>query len=53
MKVTPAHDHDDYEVGKRHRLPNLTVIDESGKMTNVPAEFQVNLGCQFSVQFQI
>ena len=33
VKVTPAHDPHDYEVGLRHQLPRITVIDDDGKMT--------------------
>ena len=33
VKVTPAHDAHDYEAGLRHNLPTVTVIDESGVMT--------------------
>ncbi|MFN7994627.1 MAG: valine--tRNA ligase [Bryobacteraceae bacterium] len=33
VKVTPAHDPNDFEAGKRHNLPRLKVIDENGKMT--------------------
>ena len=32
VKITPAHDPNDYEVGKRHNLKPLWVIDEEGKM---------------------
>ncbi len=32
VKVTPAHDFNDFEVGKRHGLEMLTVIDPDGKM---------------------
>jgi valyl-tRNA synthetase len=32
VKVTPAHDKNDYEAGKRNELPELQVIDETGKM---------------------
>jgi len=32
VKITPAHDPNDYEVGKRHGLSPLWVIDEEGKM---------------------
>lgn len=35
VKITPAHDQNDYEVAKRHDLPFITVIDHEGKMTNV------------------
>uniref|UniRef100_A0A131XVK0 Valine--tRNA ligase n=1 Tax=Ixodes ricinus TaxID=34613 RepID=A0A131XVK0_IXORI len=30
VKITPAHDHNDYEVGKRHKLPFITMIDDNG-----------------------
>jgi valyl-tRNA synthetase len=33
VKVTPAHDPNDFEAGKRHNLPRIKVIDESGRMT--------------------
>ena len=33
VKVTPYHDVDDYECGKRHHLPGKLVIDTTGKMT--------------------
>ena len=33
VKVTPAHDFNDFEVGKRHRLEQLTVIGFDAKMT--------------------
>ena len=33
VKITPAHDFNDYEVGKRHDLPQVVVIDEDGRMT--------------------
>ena len=33
VKVTPAHDKNDYEAGKRNDLEQLQVIDEDGKMT--------------------
>ena len=39
VKVTPAHDPNDYEIGKRHNLPEIRVIDFDGTMTNVPPEF--------------
>ncbi len=34
VKITPAHDVNDFEVAKRHGLPSVRVIDESGKMTS-------------------
>ena len=33
VKVTPAHDPNDFEMGQRHDLPQVSVIDEDGKMT--------------------
>jgi len=33
VKVTPAHDPNDFEIGKRHSLPSIKVLDEDGKMT--------------------
>ncbi len=33
VKVTPAHDANDFEAGKRHKLPFVKVIDENAKMT--------------------
>ena len=39
VKITPAHDHDDFEVGERHNLPRLQVISEDGRMINAPEEY--------------
>ncbi|MFI6157352.1 valine--tRNA ligase [Kitasatospora sp. NPDC051170] len=33
VKVTPAHDPNDFAIGQRHDLPNLTVMDEHGAIT--------------------
>lgn len=30
VKITPAHDPNDYEVGKRHNLPFITIFDDAG-----------------------
>ena len=32
VKITPAHDNDDFEVGLRHHLPRVTVIGFDGRM---------------------
>jgi valyl-tRNA synthetase len=40
VKVTPAHDPHDYEVGVRHGLPKVTVIDEAGAMTEAAGFFK-------------
>ncbi|EUB61231.1 Valyl-tRNA synthetase [Echinococcus granulosus] len=39
VKLTPAHDPTDYEVGRRHNLPFLTCIDDNGIMTEVAGPF--------------
>jgi valyl-tRNA synthetase len=39
VKVTPAHDADDFAIGIRHQLEPLAVIDEDGKMINVPHRY--------------
>ena len=33
VKVTPAHDPDDFEIGRRHDLPSVTIMDERGVIT--------------------
>jgi valyl-tRNA synthetase len=33
VKVTPAHDPDDFEIGRRHGLPSITILDERGRVT--------------------
>ena len=33
VKVTPAHDPNDFEAGRRHNLPKIQVIDDRGMMT--------------------
>ena len=39
VKITPAHDFDDFEVGERHGLERIQVISESGTMINVPEKY--------------
>ncbi|TSR27787.1 Valine--tRNA ligase [Bagarius yarrelli] len=39
VKITPAHDHNDYEVGERHKLPFINILDENGFLINVPPPF--------------
>ena len=39
VKITPAHDFDDFEVGERHHLERIQVIAEDGKMINVPEDY--------------
>jgi len=40
VKITPAHDPNDFEMGLRHDLKRIQVIDFDGKMINVPAGFE-------------
>lgn len=39
VKITPAHDPTDYEVGVRHKLPFLTIIDDEGNICGDAGEF--------------
>lgn len=39
LKVTPGHDALDFEIGQKHSLPVISVIDERGKMTNAPEKY--------------
>ncbi len=39
VKVTPAHDPNDFEIGERHNLEKIRVIDFDGHMINVPSQF--------------
>ena len=39
LKVTPAHDPNDFEIGMRHNLPAVKVIGDDGKMTSEAAIF--------------
>jgi len=40
VKITPAHDPNDFEMGLRHQLPQITVMDESGKMNELAGQYQ-------------
>ena len=39
VKITPAHDPNDYEMGLRHQLPLVQVIDSQGKMTDAAGKY--------------
>jgi valyl-tRNA synthetase len=39
VKVTPAHDPNDFEAGQRHNLPQIVVIDRNGCMTEAAGAF--------------
>ena len=38
VKITPAHDQDDYETGKRHGLPMITVLDDAARINENGAQ---------------
>ncbi|HND29460.1 MAG TPA: valine--tRNA ligase [Myxococcota bacterium] len=40
VKVTPAHDFNDHEVGKRHSLPMITIFDKAGKVNEHGGSYQ-------------
>ena len=41
VKITPAHDFNDFEIGKRHNLELLNILNEDGSLNeNSPKEFQ-------------
>jgi valyl-tRNA synthetase len=40
VKVTPAHDPNDFAAGKRHQLPEITVMDESARMNQNAGPYQ-------------
>ncbi len=39
VKITPAHDPDDYELSKRHDLPAVNVLDEHARVNEAGGEF--------------
>lgn len=39
LKITPAHDPTDFEIGQAHKLPLISVIDEKGRMTATPKKY--------------
>jgi valyl-tRNA synthetase len=39
LKITPGHDPNDFEIGRRHGLPELSAIGEDGRMTDLVAAY--------------
>jgi valyl-tRNA synthetase len=39
LKITPGHDPNDFEIGRRHNLEEVTVIGEDGRMTEAAGEY--------------
>jgi valyl-tRNA synthetase len=48
LKITPAHDLNDFEVARRHGLPAIKVIDEAGLMTDEAGKYRgmERFGCR-------
>jgi valyl-tRNA synthetase len=48
LKVTPAHDANDFEIGNRHGLERIKVIDENGRMNEMsgPYKGMDRFGCR-------
>ena len=40
VKVTPAHDPNDFEMGKRHDLPVINVLNKDGTLNENAGEFE-------------
>lgn len=40
VKITPAHDPNDFEIGNRHELPRILVMDEGGKMNENAGKYE-------------
>ncbi|WP_301407197.1 valine--tRNA ligase [Staphylococcus pseudintermedius] len=40
MKVTPAHDPNDFEIGNRHNLERIVVMDEAGRMNDEAGKYE-------------
>ena len=39
LKVTPGHDATDFEIGEKHNLSRISVIDKDGRMINTPEKY--------------
>ncbi len=40
LKVTPAHDFNDFDIARRHSLPAVKALDEEGRMTEAAGKYQ-------------
>ena len=41
VKITPAHDFNDFQVGKRHNLPQINILDDEARLNgSVPEEYR-------------
>ncbi|OIR58174.1 MAG: valyl-tRNA synthetase [Amphiamblys sp. WSBS2006] len=39
LKITPGHDPNDYQIGKRHGLPMVSILDEDNRLNGLCGEF--------------
>ena len=39
LKITPGHDFNDYDLGQKHQLPLLTILDQSGKICGTGTQY--------------
>lgn len=53
VKITPAHDFNDYEVGKRHNLPLINVLDANGAILAIAQAFNVDGSVNTAVATQL
>ncbi|MCG3089269.1 valine--tRNA ligase [Sporosarcina cyprini] len=40
VKITPAHDPNDFEIGNRHNLPRVLVMNEDGSMNKLAGKYE-------------
>ncbi|MFC1820366.1 valine--tRNA ligase [Thermodesulfobacteriota bacterium] len=40
LKITPAHDPNDFEIGNRHKIERIKVIDEDGRMNDLAGPYK-------------
>ena len=40
LKITPAHDVNDYAIGKRHNLPNINIMNKDATLNDVGAKYE-------------
>ncbi len=40
MKITPAHDPNDFEVGKRHDLPEINILNDDATINKHGSKFE-------------
>ena len=45
VKITPAHDHNDYDCGKRNSLEFVEMMNDEGIITDVCPQFKVDVAC--------